>query len=196
MRIRVLVQLTTLVAVALCNAGVLSAQTSNPLRRLSVEGTFGLPRVRGGDPLERDNNLGVVDLGATFRVYDSRRGSLLVGVNRANYLPHGNDATCPIRPGTTLCVPDYPEFAATSLLVGWQSPRPARGSLRLLMGPGLYRADNRDIGNSLGLQARVDVASPTLWHVSLVTSARAWVVPNAEGTRYRQTMLGLGLRIH
>lgn len=196
MRIRVLLQLTTLVAVALCNAGVLSAQTSHLLRRLSVEGTFGLPRVRGGDPLERDNNLGVVDLGVTFRARDSRRGSLLLGINRASYLPHGNDLTCPIRPGTTRCVPDYPEFAATSLLVGWQTPRPARGSLRLLMGPGLYRADNRDIGNSLGLQARVDVASPALWHVSLVTSARAWVVPNAEGTRYRQTMLGLGLRIH
>jgi hypothetical protein len=184
------------VAIAMSCVRAVSAQTSNPLQRLSVEGTFGLPRVRGGDPLERDNNLGVVDLGVTFRALDSRRGSLLVGVNRASYLPHGNDATCPVRPGTTRCVPDYPEFAATSLLVGWQSPRPQRGSLRLLMGPGLYRADNRDIGNSLGLQARIDVASPALWHVSLVTSARAWVVPNAEGTRYRQMMLGLGLRIH
>lgn len=84
----------------------------------SVEGTFGIPRVWGGDPLERDNNLGVVDICVTRRARDSRRGSLLVGLNRANYLPHGIDATCLIRPGTSVCIPDYPEFAATSLLVG------------------------------------------------------------------------------
>jgi hypothetical protein len=183
------------VATAMSCVGAVSAQTSH-LRRWSVEAGLGRSRDGGGNPRAVRENVGVADIGTTLGFLRRSTGSLLAGVNYSGYLNNGSELVCPVEPGAPGCIPDHPEFAAASALVGWQTPRPERGSLRLLMGPGLYRADNRDIGNTLGWLARADVASPSLMRISLVASFRASVVPKAAGIRYQQRVLGLGLRIH
>lgn len=196
MRIRVLVQLTTVLAVALCNAGVLSAQTAQQSRRWSFEAGIGGSRDLGGEPSAVRENFGVAELGITSGFRHRSTGSLLAGITYSRYLNNGSDLVCPLLPGVPECVLDHPEFSAFSMLVGWQTPRPERGSVRVLAGPGVYRAGNRDIGNTLGWLARADVASPSFMRISLVASFRASVVPKAEGIRYRQRFLGVGLRIH
>jgi hypothetical protein len=172
-----------------------AASTRFPTR-WSIEASVAKSGGHGGNPRAMHANGGVADIGVTLGLREGSAGTLLAAATYGLHLDNGKDATCPVDPVTMACVPDYPEFSGPSFLAGWQTPRPERGSLRLLAGPGLYRANNRDIGNTLGWLARLDIASPTLMGISLVGSARATVVPNAEGTRYRQTAFGLGLRIH
>jgi len=176
----------------------LDAQTASTRfpTRWSIEASVGKSGGAGGNPRAQHANGGVADVGVTLGLREGSAGTMLAAATYGLHLDNGQDLSCPLDPVTMGCIPDYPEFSGPSLLAGWQSPRPERGSLRLLAGPGLYRANNRDIGNTLGWLARVDIASPSLMRVSLVGSARATLVPNAEGTRYRQTALGLGLRIH
>ncbi len=164
--------------------------------RWSIEVGLGGSHDRGGNPRAVKENFGVADLGATFGLREWTAGTLLAGVNFSGYLNNGSDLVCPLDLASGGCIPDHPEFSSSSLLAGWQTPRPERGSLRVLAGPGVYRAGNRGFGSTLGWQARADIATPSIARVSLVGSARATVVPNAEGTRYRQRVLGLGIRIH
>jgi hypothetical protein len=196
MRVRLVAQFTTLVAVALCSADTLWAQTAQESRRWSLEAGIGGSRDLGGDPRAVRENFGVAELGVTSGFRHRSTGSLLAGINYSRYLNNGSNLLCPVQPGVPGCIPDHPEFSAASVLVGWQTPRPERGSLRVLAGPGVYRAGNRDLGNTLGWLARADVASPSLMRISLVASFRTSVVPKVEGIRYRQRVISLGLRIH
>ncbi len=191
----------TLFAAALFVAGkpqALDAQAASTRfpTRWSIEIGLGGSHDRGGNPRAVKENFGVADVGATFGIREWSSGTLLAGVNFSGYLNNGSDLVCPIDPAGGGCIPDHPEFSSSSLLAGWQTPRPERGSLRVVAGPGVYRAANRGLGNTLGWQARADLATPSFARVSLVGSVRATVVPNAEGTRYRQRVLGLGIRIH
>lgn len=201
-RPRALCRACTLVSVGLTLALAPRNAMAQSIHYVSAELTVGSSYGYGGDPLSPDRNLGAFDagvtLGARARFGGSRFGSWLVGINRAGVLSMGDDLECPVRIDSSGCIKKYPYFRATSLLVGWQTPNAKRGSIRVMAGPGAYSATYSGVivPSSLGWQARAEIATPPLLHVSLVGLARFWVIPNGGGTRYRQRMIGFGLRVH
>lgn len=178
--------------VAVSVSTTMSAQSGRE-SPLSVEATLGAARGRGGPALAPYRDGVAIDAGVTWAFHDVRGGPLLLGLNVAKQTHIGDDLLCPASAGG--CVPYYPQFLATSVLFGWQSSRPERGRIRLLGGPGVYSASERDIDPTPGWQGRIDLSTPPLWHTALVVSARTWVIPKANGVRYRQHMFGGGIRI-
>jgi hypothetical protein len=63
----------------------------------------------------------------------------------------------------------------------------------VLAGPGLFYTDNN--GNAGGVQARVDLATPVLYHVALVGSLSGALVPSFHGETYQPGSIGIGIRI-
>jgi|JI10StandDraft_1071094.scaffolds.fasta_scaffold14741_8 hypothetical protein len=187
-----LIRLTCAAAIAVTVSTAMSAQSRRELP-LSWEATLGAARGRGGPTLAPYRDGVAVDAGVTWAFHDVRGGPLLLGLNVAKQAHIVDNLICPVSAGG--CVPYYPQFLATSVLFGWQSSRPERGRIRLLGGPGVYSASDRDIGATPGWQGRVDLSTPPLWHTALVLSARTWVIPRAKGVRYRQHMFGGGIRI-
>ena len=180
--------------VAVSVSTVTSAQSGRE-SPLSVEATVGAARGRGGPVLAPYREGVAIDAGVTWAFHQVRGGPLLLGLNVAKQTHIGDDLLCPVLAGSTSCVPYYPQFRATSLLFGWQSSRPERGRIRLLGGPGVYSASERDVDATPGWQGRIDLSTPPLLHTALVVSARTWVIPKANGVRYRQHMFGGGIRI-
>lgn len=140
---------------------------------------------------EFSEDVGVaLEVAGVHRARVFSRGAYLVGGAAA---AHGIlSEVCRVSgPASAQCFPDFPSFLSLTALAGVEGTFGV--TARLLGGPAVFSAGER--GTALGLQSRVDVATPPLLHLSLVASVRGAVIPNFEGRRHRFVALGLGLGI-
>jgi hypothetical protein len=129
------------------------------------------------------------------RLRPSARGALIVGGAAALHGTIGSGDVCripaPPAPGEPVCLPDAPSFASLAALGGVEGTFGVIA--RLVGGPAAFHAGKR--GTALGFQARADLATPRVRHLSLVVSARGTVIPNIEGDALRYVAFGLGVGI-
>jgi hypothetical protein len=156
---------------------------------VSVGNTWG----SGGDPLARDRNHVTLDLSLVSRFATTRHAEWLVGMSRVGQLQLGTDAVCWLRLGTHECIQPYPVMTATNLLFGVATSATHSASLRLMAGPGVYQPSGRH--SSLGLDTRISAVSPSVLHLAFLAQWRAAVIPNSQGTRYRQQTFTMGIRV-
>ena len=103
----------------------------------------------------------------------------------------GRNDSCLFVPGTN-CVRDFPRMSSFGIFFGAQHDGKL-GEARLLVGPTHYRASGG--GSTLGGQARFELASPSIYHVALVGSARYGMVWNLDRQDFRMAAVGLGIGI-
>jgi hypothetical protein len=157
---------------------------------LSVEAAAGLGTGGGG---EYSSGAGfVLDAAVALRARLTRRGAVLVGFAVGAQGPPGGGDDCILAPSGR-CVPDFPLFYSTAAFLGWEIAGYQGPSVRALAGPAYYRADEG--GAALGLQGRVDVATPALLHVALVASVRGTVLPNYRGDALGLVAAVVGVRL-
>jgi hypothetical protein len=176
-----------LIACALARPTTASAQRRLPL---SLDATVGFGTGAGGE--FRDPRGFALDALAAMRVRPAPAGAIVAGfAAELQGMPSSGD-DCLLTPSGG-CVPDFPLFYAAAALLGWEAAGGSGPSLRLLGGPAYYRADEG--GAALGLQGRLDVATPAMLHVALVVSVRGAVLPNFRGDALGLAAAGLGVRL-
>jgi hypothetical protein len=90
-------------------------------------------------------------------------------------------------------MPDFPGLVPVAALVGWEAP--ARVA-RLSAGPALVLTmDNGRNGSTGGIMGRVDLSTPSPFHVAAILSGRALIVPAYHGRAISQLSIGVGLAI-
>ena len=128
----------------------------------------------------------------SWRAVPLRVGTLVLGLNAAAAGQLGNGDSCLINFVDNSCAPDYPQFTTFGVMAGVELAGRA-GTVRALIGPALFYTDGN--GNAGGAQARIDLASPTLYHVALVGSLGGALVPSFHGDSYQLGSIGIGIRI-
>jgi hypothetical protein len=158
--------------------------------RLSFDATLGFGTGSGGGPWNHDDGFALDGLlGA--RVGGARKVAVLAAVDGGMHAIMGGD-DCLLSPSGG-CVPDFPILYYGAVLIGVEATAPRRLSLRLLAGPAYFHGDEG--GTALGVQGRVDVATPPLAHVAIAASIRGAVMPDFQGDALRVRAFGLGLRL-
>jgi hypothetical protein len=181
--------LVALVSLGLTTAPALAQGT---LRPASVDVGVGVGFGRGGGLRHARDGVAASALVA-WRVRALSAGAMLVGLGGSAQAPTDGSDDCLLAPGGG-CVPNYPGLQSVGALGGWGAGRGRRGSaVRALAGPAVFRSDER--ATALGLQARVDVATPSVAHLALVAWGQAALVPRLRSEAYRLGAVGLGLRV-
>ncbi len=172
----------------LCLAVPAAAQLSPPAVDVGAGGWVGT----GGGV--RDHRTGVVfDAMISGVALHVPHANLVVAVNASDaHAPSINNDGCLLATPPSHCAPDYPQFTAFGLLTGLEA-RSTQGSARALAGPAVFNVDGS--GNAGGLQTRIDLASASVFHVSLVAAFRGTLVPRFRGDSYRTGSLSLGIRL-
>ena len=147
---------------------------------------------RGGSVLDRRTGV-VFDALISWRALALRRSNVVIAVNAADAetLDHGD--SCLFDLPNNRCAPDYPQFTSLGVLGGLEAIG-AAGTVRALVGPGIFSVDGA--GSAGGVQARIDVATPSVYHVALIAVLRGALVPSFRGDAYQVGSAGLGIRIH
>ena len=174
---------------ALCAGALLpacvTAQESGALT--SFEATYGRSYGQGGGA--RQNRDGPA-LDGLLSSRPRRPGLHLVfGIGAGVQGSHGSDVPCLNLPGID-CVPDFPKLYTLGILAGVEK-RGQLGAARLIAGPTHFRADGG--GNTLGGQARFELASPPLHRIAAILSARLGLAWNLDRQDYRLGAIGIGL---
>jgi hypothetical protein len=165
-----------------------AAQQSLPV---SVDATLGLRMGSGGTYVERTSVAADLLLGVNLG--RSGAGTLVGAVTAGVQGAMARDLSCQVGPGGE-CVPEFPVLLSAGAMVGVSRPAPWGFTTRALAGPAYFRGEEES--GALGLQGRLDVATPAILHTSLVVSLRSTVLPDFRGETLGTTSLGLGLRIH
>lgn len=108
----------------------------------------------------------------------------------------GSVSSCNPAPGGG-CLADFSRFHSLAALVGWELAG-SRSSLRGLTGLAYYQARTRHgvAGGAMGLQSRIDIASPPVRRVAAVASLRLGVpFQRLEGRKYQFGAVAAGLRV-
>jgi hypothetical protein len=87
-------------------------------------------------------------------------------------------------------VPSFPDFYLIAALMGWEN---GAGLVRALVGPAYVQADFD--GRTVGVQGRLDAATPALWRVAMVVSIRPTLIPYYRGDMVGLLAVGIGLRL-
>jgi hypothetical protein len=139
---------------------------------------------RGGPALD---GIVALPLGRT------RSGTLVAGVTAGISGPlMMGDLICRAGPNNS-CISNYPTFVTVGAVAGVQRAIGAGLSARALAGPAYFQATDGD--DTFGVQGRLDVAKPLIFHTALVASLRGSLLPNYQGETLRYATFGLGLRI-
>ena len=158
-----------LLTLALGVPSTLNAQQPSGAR---LDLTLGASRMRGGII---DNRSGVLaDAFAAGRLRSMPGGAIVAGLGASGILGGFGDS-CLILPNGGCA--GKGNFTVVSALLGVDRAVGA-GSLRLLAGPS-YHDGAKDA--SVGLQGRIDVASPAFAHLALGVMTRATVLPDHGG---------------
>ena len=88
------------------------------------------------------------------------------------------------------CVPAFPDFLTIAGLIGYE--RGVNSTVRFSAGPAYASAGDR---SSIAFQGRIDAALPVLWHLSIVASGRAVLIPDYRGDSFTLRSVGIGLRL-
>ena len=180
----------TLVFILACTCGAMLPARANAQSGTSLEVTLGSSTGGGGSYSERGGI--ALDLLLAMPVRETPAGTLVAGTTAGVHGPIAGDLSCisdPVRG----CLPNFPVLISAGAVGGLQRGSAAGASARLLAGPAFFAA--QEGGGALGLQGRLDAATPPLFHVSLVASLRGAVLPRFQGEALTQGSFGLGLRI-
>jgi hypothetical protein len=159
----------------------------------SLEASAGVGFGRGGT--FRDRTAIALDATLGWRIGETASGAMVLALSGGVQGNSGATDICVIAPDGG-CVPAYPLFYSLGAAAGWEWARGRGASARVLAGPAYYRAVRRDGGGgTVGLQGRVDLATPALWRVALVGSLRGAVLPSLRGDAHTLGTAGLGVRV-
>jgi hypothetical protein len=133
-----------------------------------------------------------LDLMLGMRMQETPAGTLVGGFTIGVPLPVARPLICILLPSGE-CAPEFPQFFSGGALLGVQRGSAQGPSARILAGPTYYYGHRRS--GALGLQGRLDMATPPFLHTSVVASLRGAVLPSFEEETLGITSFGLGLRI-
>lgn len=156
----------------------------------SLEASLGPSVGMGGSFADRGG--GGIDGVLAVPVARTSTGTVMLGVTGAINGKMARDLSCVTGPDAE-CIPEFPTFASLGMLGGVQRTLGAGFSARALAGPTYYQAVDGD--DTFGVQGRVDVAKRIVFHLSLVASARAAVLPSYEDQALTFASFGIGFRI-
>lgn len=166
------------IAFSLPQTRELAAQTPSPL---SAEASVGIRVGHGGTYTDRGG--AALDLVFGYRLGDISAGTLLVGA----FVELQSPVTMELEA-------EFPTFFSGGALLGVQRGSAETASVRIMGGPVYYHAQE-DGARALGVQGRLDAATPSWMHAAVVASLRQSVLPSFRGEAVGITSVGLGLRI-
>jgi len=155
-----------------------------------MEVTAGFRSGHGGTYVNRGG--AAFDVAIGYRLRDTPAGSLIGALTFGAQAPVISADVCLLLPDGG-CAPDFPVFFSAGALLGVQRGTARTFSARLLTGPVYYQTAGD--GGAIGLQGRVDVATPSLYHTSVVASLRHSLLPSLRDEALGVTSFGLGLRV-
>jgi hypothetical protein len=170
-----------LIAAAVGVAWPLAAQHRSAAR---LDLMLGSSAIRGGTIDFRNGML--IDALSAGRLRAKSGGAIVAGLG-ASRIVGGYGDRCLILPDGG-CAPKG-NFSVVSALFGIDRAVGA-GSLRLLAGPSLQNGAG---DTSVGLQGRIDVATPALAHMAMGLMTRATVLPDHGGARLVVWGFGVGV---
>ena len=111
---------------------------------------------------------------AGWRLRPELGRTVVVAISGGTQASMGSIDTCEPAPDGG-CARDYRRFHGVAALAGWEVRAFRGASLRALAGPAYYRAGARDgtTRDGLGLQGRIDIATPAVGRVGLLATVRA-----------------------
>lgn len=167
--------------IALAVASPLTAQNSSGAR---LDLTLGLSTVRGGTIDFRTG--GLADVLAAGRLGQTRHGAVVGGLGVSGIFGGSGDRCLTLPNGG--CA-GQGNFGVVTALIGIDHAL-GSGSLRLLAGPSYHNgADDA----SVGVQGRIDVATPAFAHLALGLMTRATLLPDHGGATLVIWGVGAGL---
>jgi hypothetical protein len=157
-------------------------------RVVSAEVTVGQSTGRGGAYGGDRSGLALDGLVST-RVIGPGAFHAILGAGGGLEGPNAKSNNC-LREPTAGCVPDFPRIYTLGLFLGVEHVG-RFGDVRLMTGPTNFRASGG--GSALGVQARLQLATPPVRHVQLVGSARGGFAWNLDRQDIRLGAVGIGL---
>lgn len=168
---------------------MLPAQADAQMSGTSFEASLGFSAGGGGVYSERDGI--ALDLLLARQVRQAPAGTLVAAITAGVHGPIAGDLSCLDTPAGA-CAGAFPVFISAGVLGGVQRGSAAGANARLLAGPAFFAGEE---GGALGLQGRLDAATPAVFHVSLVASLQGAVLSRYQGERLTSRSISLGLRI-
>ena len=175
-------------AVALFGLVSLPHRVDAQRRVVSAEVTVGQSTGRGGAYGGDRSGIALDALVAT-RAIGPEAVHAILGAGGGLEGPDAKANNC-LRQPTTGCVPDFPRIYTLGLFIGAEHVG-RFGDVRLMTGPTNFRASGG--GSALGVQARLQLATPTFHRVQLVGSARGGFAWNLDRQDIRLGAVGIGL---
>jgi hypothetical protein len=177
-------------------AGGLGGRATAQQQSLPVSVQVSLGFRNGGGGTYHHRGGAAVDLLIGMPMRESTAGTLVGGIVIGAQSPMAVTDDCLVIRGTNECAPNFPIFFSGGLLAGVQRGAADWFSARALAGPVYYQAHSTDGGGgALGLQGRLEFATPTLLHTAPTISIRSSLVPRFAGETLRITEVAIGLRV-
>lgn len=181
---------TLLCVVAMCCLVVLPRQSLAQRRVISAEVTVGTGS-GGGGAYGGDRSGTALDALVSSRTITPGFAHAILGVGGGIEGPDAKSNNCLQQP-TPSCVPNFPRIYSFGLYVGAEHVGQF-GDVRLMTGPTSYRASGG--GTALGIQGRLQLATPTFHRVQLVGSARGGFAWNLDRQNIRLGAVGIGIGV-
>ena len=170
-------------------AGALHAQGTPP--PLSLDLSVGAGSSVGGGAYTGRSGL-AADVMAAARLRRRPTGAALAALAMSAQGALFTTRDCLPGPGER-CLRVFPTLYSVAALAGREWAVGGGAAVRLLGGPA-YVWDEGG-GETVGLQARLDAATPPVARLALVASARVAALPRLHGTTFGLGALGIGLRV-
>ena len=181
-----LARIMAFLAVVSGHTVILEAQSAG---RISLDVTVGGGSGVGGTYDERSSPFADAMIGVRRGVRDGH--GMLFGASLGVQGPMAGDDMCNPVPNDP-CPSDFPSFYSVGGLLGWEGAFARDATLRLLAGPAYLWASE---GRGIGATSRIDVSSPSIWHLALLLSLRGTVLPDVDGATLGLWSLGAGIRV-
>jgi len=170
---------------------VISFRQADAQRRvISAEVTVGQSTGRGGVYGGDRSGLALDGLVSTRTITPARFHGIL-GVGGGIEGPDAKSNNC-LREPVAGCVPNFPRITSFGLYLGAEHVG-RFGDARLMAGPTHYGAAGG--GGALGIQMRLQLATPTVHRIQLVGSARGGFAWNLDRQDIRLGAVGIGLGV-
>ena len=193
---------TGLLLLLLLAAAPAAGRAQGAQRPLSVDVGVGLGHGGGGGA----RNARSGPAASALLAWHARKrptGALVAGASASVQGPFPFDHDCIVPVGGGECLPDYPTFYSAALLGGWHAGQTGAGQGgRALLGPAMIWSSRERLGGrdrwatTVGLQGRLDYATPMLRHAALVLWANGTFVPRLQRATYIMGSVGIGVRLH
>jgi hypothetical protein len=122
------------------------------------------------------------------------QGDVIIALGLRSHWPMDYGTSCRVILGTPGCIPAYPKFRVYSALVGQEfGNRRGVGGTRLLVGPAVFRTDEKEV--LAGLQARADVSIVQVSRAGLTFWTQLSSASPFQSDRFVLWTFGIGARL-